>query len=234
MSKPLIILQSRFNSKRLPGKCLKKINNIPITILCVKRLSNKGHKVIVVTSRKKSDDKLISLLKKYKINYFRGSLNNVYSRYINIIKDNNFKDNKLIVRATGDNIVPDGDLINLLTKTIKENKTNYLKINHKMHLLPKGFTLEIFKAGELLKLNKFDLSKKHLEHVTLKIYEKKKKLSNFFIKNLKQKKDLTKYRLTIDTKKDYLFMKNFFKNINNPLKISSFKILAYLKDSTFK
>ena len=47
MSKPIVIIQSRFNSTRLPGKALKKINNTPIIILCIRRLANKGHKVIV-------------------------------------------------------------------------------------------------------------------------------------------------------------------------------------------
>ena len=228
MSKPIVIVQSRCNSTRLPGKALKRINNIAIIILCVRRLANKGHKVIVATSKNKSDDKLIRLLKKNNIAYFRGSLNNVYSRYIDIIKKYNFKDNKLIVRATADNIIPDGHLINFLTKVIKNKNINYLKINHKLHLLPKGFTLEIFTAKEILKINKLKLTKKHLEHVTLKIYEKKKKYINFFIKKLKQKKNLSKLRVTIDTEKDYLFMKDFLENIKKPFKVSSFKILKYL------
>ena len=228
MSKPIVIIQSRFNSTRLPGKALKKINNIPIIILCIRRLANKGHKVIVATSKNKSDDKLIQLLKKNNFAYFRGSLNNVYSRYIDIIKKYNFENNKLIVRATADNIIPDGYLINFLTKVIKNKKINYLKINHKLHFLPKGFTLEIFTVKELLKINKLKLAKKHLEHVTLKIYENKKKYINFFIKKLKQEKNLSKLRVTIDTNKDYVFVKNFFENFKDPFKVSSFKILEYL------
>ena len=229
MSKPIVILQSRYNSKRLPGKALKKINNIPIIVLCAKRLSNKGNKVFVATSRQKNDDKIISILKKYKINYFRGDINNVYSRYVKIIKNNFLKKDQLIVRATGDNIVPDGNLINLLTKTLKKKKLNYIKINHLIHFLPKGFSLEVFRVGELLKLEKMKLSKKHLEHVTLKIYQKNKIYKKFLIKELIQNKDLSNYRLTIDTKKDYLFVKDFIKNIKNPFKISCFKILEKLK-----
>lgn len=227
--KPIVILQARCNSRRLPGKVLKKINNIPIIILCVKRLANKGHKVIVATSKKKSDDRLIRVLRKNNIKYFRGKLNDVYSRYVNIIKNNNLKEDMLIVRATGDNILPDGNLINLLTKKIKNKKRDYLRIDTRKHHLPKGFTLEIFKASELLKLNKVKLSKRHLEHVTLKIYENKRKYSNILIKEIKQKKNLTHFRVTIDEKKDYIFMKNLFKKVKNPYKDSSLKILNYLK-----
>tara|TARA_Y100000294_G_scaffold173334_1_gene189340 strand:- start:414 stop:1118 length:705 start_codon:yes stop_codon:yes gene_type:complete len=227
--KPIVILQARCNSRRLPGKVLKKINNIPIIILCVKRLANKGHKVIVATSEKKSDDRLVRVLRKNSIKYFRGKLNDVYSRYVNIIKINNLKEDMLIVRATGDNILPDGNLINLLTKKIKNKKSDYLKIDTRKHHLPKGFTLEIFKVSELLKLNKVKLSKHHLEHVTLKIYENKRKYKNILIKEIRQKKNLTHFRVTIDKKKDYIFMKNLFKKVKNPYKESSLKILNYLK-----
>lgn len=227
--KPIVILQARCNSSRLPGKALKKINNIPVIILCVKRLANKGHKVIVATSKNKSDDRLTRLLEKNNIKYFRGKLNDVYSRYLNIIKIYNLKKDMLIVRATGDNILPDGNLINIITKKIKNKKKNYLKIDNKIHHLPKGFTLEIFKVSELLKLNKVNLSKQHLEHVTLKIYENKKKYQNIIINEIKQKKNLSHLRVTIDKKKDYIFMKNLFKKVKKPYKESSLKILNYLK-----
>ena len=85
--KLLIILQARCSSRRLPGKVLKKINQLPLVVLCFKRLSNKGRRVIVATSNHKSDDKLVNLLKKFKIPYYRGSLNNVLSRYQKISKD---------------------------------------------------------------------------------------------------------------------------------------------------
>ena len=55
LPKTLIILQCRMASKRLPGKALKLIKNIPTILICYKRLSNNGHKVIVATSNKKSN-----------------------------------------------------------------------------------------------------------------------------------------------------------------------------------
>ena len=227
LSKLVIILQARMSSKRLPGKSLKLINNIPLVILCAKRLKNKGHKLIVATSKEKSDDNLVKILKKNKINFFRGSKENVFSRFLNISKK--FKPEDLIVRATADNILPDGNLVKLLNNEIKRRKLNYLSINKKIHLLPKGFSLEIFKVKELLRINKSKLSKKHLEHVTLKMRENKKYLKNIVIKKLLQKNDLSKYRMTIDTKKDYLYMKKFFQNIKGLLTYSSFEIIKYLR-----
>ena len=78
--KILIILQARCSSRRFPGKVLKLINGIPLVVLCYKRLSNMGRKVIVATSRHSSDDKLITVLEKHKIPHYRGDLKNVLLR----------------------------------------------------------------------------------------------------------------------------------------------------------
>ena len=50
---------------------------------------------------------------------------------------------------------------------------------------------------------------------------------NIVIKKLLQKNDLSKYRIT-DTKKDYLYMKNFFQNIKGLC------LLKFLKSLVFK
>ena len=72
-----------------------------------------------------------------------------------------YKPEDLIVRATADNILPDGNLVKLLNNEIKRRKLNYLSINKKIHLLPKGFSLEIFKVKELLRI----LSELNLERI---------------------------------------------------------------------
>ena len=76
----VVILQARCSSRRLQKKVLK-ISGIPLVILCARRLSNGGAKITVATSKHKSDDNLVKLLAKNKINYYRGSLPNVLSRY---------------------------------------------------------------------------------------------------------------------------------------------------------
>jgi spore coat polysaccharide biosynthesis protein SpsF len=212
--KVIIILQARCTSKRLPNKVLKKISGIPLVILCVKRLANKGHNVIVATSDQKSDDKLVKLLKKNKIKFYRGSLNNVLSRYQEIAKSYNLRD--IIVRATSDNPVPDGMLVNILLKEYKKSSKEYIGIDHKLNNLPKGISLEFFSARKILQLKK-NITKNDEEHVTLGIYKNKKKYYSKKIKSLLIKKDLSKVSLSIDTQKDYVFTKKIFKKFKNPV-----------------
>lgn len=221
--KPIIILQARCSSKRLPKKILKKINGIPVILLCIKRLTNKGARLIVATSKDKSDDILVKLLKKNKIKFFRGELFNVLSRYQSIAKNLNPGD--FIIRATADNVFPDGELVEKVYKIFKKGKKDYFGINHKDHNLPKGISLEIFKAKKILSLKK-NLSKSDKEHVTQYIYRTKTK--NFYkkiIKSIKNNKNLSNKSVSIDTLKELNFVRSIFKNFKNPSKISLSKLI---------
>lgn len=227
-NKPLILLQARYSSKRLPGKVLKKINGIPLVVLCAKRLSNKGNKLIVLTSKEKSDDRLVKILKNYNISYFRGKLNNVLSRYQEIAK--HFKNkNKILVRATSDNPLPDGNLVEAIYNKFKKLKKSYLRIDYKVHNLPKGTGLEIFSAKKILSLNK-NLSLQDLEHVTLKIYKKNKINFSPIFKNLKLKQNLSDQSLSVDTNKEYILVKKIFRLFKNPVTVNYQKLIkAYIK-----
>lgn len=224
--KLLIILQARSNSKRLPGKVLKKINGIPIVIISAKRLSNRGADIIVATSIKKSDDKLVKVLTRNKVNYFRGSLNNVLDRYQQIAKKLNKDD--FIIRATADNIFPDGEIVEEITKHINNIGADYYGINHKNYFLPKGLGIEIFTVKKILSLKK-NLKKKDREHVTLPIYYKKDKyLKQKKIKKLINKKDLSKISVSIDKKKDFNFVRKIISKFKNPIKVSYKTLLKSL------
>ena len=223
-NKLLIILQARCSSRRFPGKVLKLINNIPLVVLSYKRLSNTGRNVIVATSTNKSDDKLELILKKYKISYYRGSLNNVLLRYQEVAK--HLRPNDIIIRATSDNAVPDGKLVEIIYKNFLKSKKDYLQIDHKLHNLPKGIRLEILKVKKLLSLKK-DLTKQDKEHVTYQIYKNKKKFYQYFFKNLFMKKKLSHLSLSIVTLDEYLFVKKIFRNFKNPISVSFKTILNF-------
>ena len=64
----LAIIQARMSSKRLPGKVLKKINNLTLLELIVQRLKKIKdiEKIYIATSNQKSDKKIINFCKKKK------------------------------------------------------------------------------------------------------------------------------------------------------------------------
>ena len=62
---------------------MKKFGKITLLEILIKRLqrSKKIKKKIILTSNSKQDKKIINLCKKINIDYFKGSLSNVYFRF---------------------------------------------------------------------------------------------------------------------------------------------------------
>ena len=72
------IIQARSDSKRLPGKVLYKIKNTTILEILINRLKKLGvKKLIVATTKKKSDNEIVKIAEKNKIFVFRGDELNV-------------------------------------------------------------------------------------------------------------------------------------------------------------
>ena len=89
------------SSTRLPGKVLLPLAGKPVIHHIVDRAKsceNVG-KVVVATSVENSDNPLVEYCKENNIEYYRGSLNDVLSRFISILKLNNYD---YCVRITGD------------------------------------------------------------------------------------------------------------------------------------
>ena len=81
----ICLIQARMSSKRFKGKIINKIKNYEIFLILYKRLQKAKliSKIVFVTSKHRSDDIFCNILKKKKINFFRGDLNNVAQRFLN-------------------------------------------------------------------------------------------------------------------------------------------------------
>lgn len=201
--KPIVVIQARQSSNRLPNKVLLPINKLSIIEIIYKRVQSNNFKTIVAISNDQTDDLLCSLLKSKKIPYFRGSLHNVKSRYLKICEK--YSNKKVVVRLTADNIFPDKNLIKEMIVFFLKNKKDYLYINQKTNKIPYGLSVEMFNLGEIRKIRNNNI--KDLEHVT---YSIKKKNNEFAIKsNLRFKK-----KASIDNLDDYFLIKNFFEKYN--------------------
>ena len=229
----LCTLEARLNSKRLPKKILKKIGKRSIIEILINRLKllNKIDHFIVITTNNKLDDTLIDLLKKLKISYVRGSEKNVYAR---IVKAGKFYNSKNIIRLTSDNLFVDPEMIDEMISSFQKKLPDYMinsyGIDLKKRQLPYGLDVEIFKFKTFLKAKKLVNRDQLKEFPTLFFRENKKKFKIKFFKIKRKWSINNKYRLTLDTIEDFVFIKklylllyknfghNFFlKNINDIL-----------------
>ena len=199
-----ILIQVRHNSKRLPGKAMLRISGYE-TILHVYHQCKKSllKNIIICTSKNKTDDSIARLCKKKKIKFFRGNLNNVYLRYIQTI--NKFKI-KSFIRINGDSPLINYQIINKAFKIFK--KQNYQIVTNVFpRSYPIGQSVEIISSDLLKKVYK-KLNKNDKEHIFKYFYRNYKK---FNIYNIKNKNNMSKTNLSINTLKDYEYLSKIIK-----------------------
>ncbi len=201
-----IILQARLGSKRLPGKVLKKINGKTILEYTIKRLKKTklSKNIIIATTKRDEDQKIIKVAKKTNCHTFRGSTNNVLNRYY---KAAVYYKVKNIVRICSDSPLIDPKIINKVYFFYLKNNYDYVS-NKIFPSYPIGMGVEIVNFESLKKANKLTKNSHEKEHVTAYIYKRPKK---FKIKNIGLKKKLLNYRVVLDYAEDFKLISNILK-----------------------
>ena len=123
--KTLAIVQARMGSSRFPGKVLKEINGKYLIQILLYRLSlsKKIDKIVLATTKKAEDDKLANEVNKLGFDVFRGSENNVLSRYYNAAKK---YQPDTIIRVTGDCPIIDPELVDKIISSYQKNNVDYI------------------------------------------------------------------------------------------------------------
>lgn len=198
--KIVAIVQARLNSTRLPNKVLLKIGKKSIIEIISDKLKKSKNidNYLFCIPNDKSNDFLRKYLIRKKINFFLGKNENVLDRYYQSAKK--FKAD-IVVRLTADNPLLDINLMDEMIREFRKSKIDFLD-NNSPSTFPDGLDVEIFNFKSLEIAKKNARSKFDQEHVTTFI--KKSKLIKR--KNFYSKKDLSKFRFTLDEEQDY---KNF-------------------------
>ncbi|TKJ17321.1 acylneuraminate cytidylyltransferase [Candidatus Woesearchaeota archaeon B3_Woes] len=209
--KIVAIIQARMGSSRLPGKMMKLINNKPIiwhvinNVKTVKSINS----IVIATSTEKNNDILIEEVKKYGVDVFVGSENDVLDRYYQAAKT--FKAD-VIVRITADCPLIDSEVVERVIEVFKENKCDYAS-NTLPPSYPDGLDVEVFSFDTLEKTWKEAKQESEREHVTsyMKVGKNESKFKKI---NIKNKEDLSHIRLTLDYEEDFNLIKEIIERIN--------------------
>lgn len=219
-----VIIQARINSTRLPSKIIKKYKNITLIEYLIKRLSYSKYidEIIVASGPIQKNFKLKSIIKKINIKYFSGPEKNVLKRYYLAAK--NFGCGH-IVRITSDCPLLDPILLDKMITQYKKKQIDYLS-NVNPPTFPDGMDIEIFPVKTLNKTYQLVKKQYDKEHVTSFMRQYKYFKSYNYYNN----KDLSKTRITLDTKNDLkkiiFVIKNFYPRINYSLN----EIIKLLKE----
>ena len=201
----LAVLQARMSSSRLPGKVMMEINGRPMIYWQIQRILKAARvdKLIVVTSVDLSDDYLTEFLEEHSVCVYRGSLDNVFSRYIEVAAQ---YDHNAIIRLTGDCPLIMPELLDKMVEDFYRNDSDYLS-NTLVPTFPDGLDIEIIKQGVLERLASFNLESKELEHVTYGVYNRPE---IFKLHNYQNENDQSLARWTVDYQEDLDFVRMIF------------------------
>lgn len=193
------IIQARMNSTRLPGKILLPLpypEGEPLIGLIINQLAKcvKLHQIIVASSIEPENDTLEAYCLKRNVHCYRGSENNVLSRFIKLQQNSEFDH---IFRFTADNPIIDIRIMkDFLAWHIKEKNDYSSTIG-----LPLGMNFEVFTGKAILKSENYVTSDFDTEHVTPVLKRKDFFKKGFYNTGFDHTEQV---RLTVDTVSDFL------------------------------
>lgn len=201
MNKIGAVILARYSSNRLPGKALLEINNKKVLKYIIERLSKVIPKsnIIVATSDDVSDDVIDRFCSTEDIKCYRGSLEDVASRFYEAAVKNKWE---YAIRINGDNIFVDTSILNDMIKITNSNKYDFVS-NVRHRTFPKGMSIEIVRLNFYkTMLNEILKSNYYKEHVTIYLYENEDKVNHYYFLN-KSVPRAAGIQLALDTEEDF-------------------------------
>jgi len=208
-----IIIQARTGSTRFPKKVLQKIDHRSVLEYLIDSLLKvfPHNEIIIATTILKRDNKIKLIAQKKKVKIFCGSENNVLKRYLECSHKFNLQN---IIHITSDCPLVDPILIKRMQKIFISKKLDYFSNTNppKKGKYPDGMDIEIYKFKSLLKLSKLTNLKEDKEHVTNFFWKNPDKFKTDYLKN---KKNLSNYKFSIDYKDDLVLIKKILEKIKS-------------------
>ena len=216
--KTIAIIQARMTSSRLAGKIIKNFSSgLNMLDMQIQTLSTiLDTKNIYIATTNNQEDNIIEEKYATTCNIYRGSEDDVLSRFLEISKFSN-ADN--IIRIASDNPFIFKEGIEFLINEHQKRKSDYttFAIEGKPSMLvPCGLYVEIITAATLLEIEEHaNITEK--EHVTYALYTRLKNKYNINLLDITPISNLlnnVNLRYTVDTTEDFLFIDKIIKDLN--------------------
>ncbi|MEY4747475.1 MAG: hypothetical protein RLZZ416_524 [Candidatus Parcubacteria bacterium] len=224
------IIQARMSSTRLPGKVLLPLARKPVLFHVVERVkaAKRLDRVIVATSTEQEDDTIKAFCKERGYDCFRGSRDDVLSRYAGAAKQYKLD---TVVRITSDCPLIDPFIVDQTIAAFESAHCDYISnVLPGERTFPRGLDCEVFSRAALEKADTQARKPYQREHVTPYVHENKTR--EFVIGpqvNASGAYARPQFRLTLDYPEDYeLLAKLYDVFYKEGTIVSTEKVLAYL------
>ena len=198
------IIQARMSSTRLPGKVMKDLpfgSGTPVLVQVVRRtqMASTLDTVIVATSTGQEDDVIAGLCEERGILCFRGSLEDVLSRYYHAAVAYELD---VVVRVTSDCPCIDPEVIDMVVAGYRENDVDFAT-NAARRTFPHGFDLEVASFEALRRTYEKATTPYEREHVFPYLTQGRRPLVRVTAADGWYAPDI---RITLDTPRDYALL----------------------------
>lgn len=198
--KVVAIIQARMGSTRLTGKVLKDLYGRPVLDHVLERVrQSKGvDQVIIATTVHTNDQPIVEFCKSNDVSYFRGSEEDVLSRYYFAAKESGAD---IVIRITSDCPLIDPNILDELLEFYLKNDYDVVTnagADLTKRTYPRGLDTEIFSFSILAEAYKNANERYQREHVTPYLYEKYERIYHYM-----NDMDYSNLRWTLDTSEDF-------------------------------
>lgn len=204
------IIQARMGSTRLPEKVLKILEGKTVLEHVIERVSQSNliDEIIIATTVHDRDSIIETEAIRCGVKAFRGSEDDVLSRYYYAAKENNLD---VVVRITSDCPLIDPKVLDEIIQYYLQNDYDIVSnagsdLSNRTY--PRGLDTEVFSFKVLENAFKNALEGYQREHVTPYIYEKSNHIFYYKCSN-----NYSKYRWTLDTEEDFELISEVYKNL---------------------
>lgn len=161
------VIQARMGSQRFPGKVLKVFRGQPVLshVLVAAADSLGRDNVILATSQERQDDPVAELARRGEWRLFRGSQDNVWSRFQEIARN---LESGWIARICADSPLLPSSLIRTMAGLV--NPQFDIVTNIYPRTFPRGQSVEILRRGLFLEDRAIPQTVSDKEHVTPHLY----------------------------------------------------------------
>lgn len=199
MRKAVIIIQARMRSIRLPGKVLMPIGPKPILQHVIERCrESNANEVVVATTEHSADSSIVAMCHKMGTLCYRGSEEDVLSRYVETAK---IVEADAVIRITADCPLMDPDVINAAIEKLNQMPFLDYVSNTIRRTFPRGLDVELMWVDVLNRIGRMSLKAKEKEHVTWLTRSRPDLFERYSLEDIENNSDL---RWTVDTATDLL------------------------------
>lgn len=228
--KTVVIVQARMTSTRLPGKVLANLAGRPLLTQQLRRLREclAVNEIVIATTTNHTDDPIADLAMRENVSLFRGSEQDVLSRFVGAA---NLARADVVVRITADCPLIDPAVTDRVVRDLTEHvgECDYAS-NTEKRTFPRGLDTEAFFIDTLLRIDRLGSSTAAREHVTVFLRSEKPHL--FLIRDVIDAEDNSDLRLTVDTEADLQLIRIIYDELNLANRTAPFsEIVGFLREN---